>query len=341
MDWAQNSLGYSGNDAYHFAFSVACLSLVVSILIYYAFRSTFRHVEGTSADKANETGEVVELSRQETRERIIALVLVFAVVIFFWMAFQQNGLTLTFFADEFTAKSATGWQGMSFNVLNLVAIILIVYAAFALFQSKTAKARVIAGVVILASLGFLGYMYVTTSNEVVSVSAPIFQHFNPSYVVMLTPVSLAIFGYLARKGKEPSAPRKIAYGMVVAAAAYAIMLFGSLGLPTPDEQRVAGDAAAFVSPNWLMSTYLVLTFGELLLSPMGISFVSKVAPPKYKGAMMGGWFVATAIGNLLVSVGGFLWGGFPLWVVWGVFIVLCLLSAFFMMTMMKKLEKVC
>lgn len=62
---------------------------------------------------------------------------------------------------------------MSFNVLNLVAIILIVYAAFALFQSKTAKARVIAGVVILASLGFLGYMYVTTSNEVVSVSAPI------------------------------------------------------------------------------------------------------------------------------------------------------------------------
>ena len=298
MDWAQNSLGYSGNDAYHFAFSVACLSLVVSILM-------------------------------------------FAVVIFFWMAFQQNGLTLTFFADEFTAKSATGWQGMSFNVLNLVAIILIVYAAFALFQSKTAKARAIAGVVILASLGFLGYMYVTTGNEVVSVSAPIFQHFNPSYVVMLTPVSLAIFGYLARKGKEPSAPRKIAYGMVVAAAAYAIMLFGSLGLPTPDEQRVAGDAAAFVSPNWLMSTYLVLTFGELLLSPMGISFVSKVAPPKYKGAMMGGWFVATAIGNLLVSVGGFLWGGFPLWVVWGVFIVLCLLSAFFMMTMMKKLEKVC
>ena len=94
MDWAQNSLGYSGNDAYHFAFSVACLSLVVSILIYYAFRSTFRHVEGTSADKANETGEVVELSRQETRERIIALVLVFAVVIFVWMACPSTCSTL-------------------------------------------------------------------------------------------------------------------------------------------------------------------------------------------------------------------------------------------------------
>lgn len=73
---------------------------------------------------------------------------------------------------------------------------------------------------------------------------------------------------------------------------------------------------------------------------MGISFVSKVAPPKYKGAMMGGWFVATAIGNLLVSVGGYLWGALSLTVVWTVFIVLCLVSASFMFLMMKRLEKV-
>lgn len=341
MQWAQQSLGYSENDAYHFAFAVACLSLVVSIAIYYAFRYTFRQVEGSSADKAAETGASEELSPAETRERIVALCLVFAVVIFFWMAFQQNGLTLTFFADEFTEKESTGLQGMTFNVFNLVALIFIVYALFALFQSKTAKARAIAAAVILASVAYLIYMYVTTGSEIIPVSAPIFQHFNPSYVVMLTPVSLAIFGYLARKGKEPSAPRKIAYGMVVAAVAYGIMLVGSLGLNTPDAQRLAGDDGTFVSANWLMGTYLVLTFGELLLSPMGISFVSKVAPPKYKGAMMGGWFVATAVGNLLVSVGGFLWGSYPLWVVWTVFIVLCLLSFVFMMAMMKKLEKVC
>ena len=91
----------------------------------------------------------------------------------------------------------------------------------------------------------------------------------------------------------------------------------------------------------LIGTYLVLTFGELLLSPMGISFVSKVAPAKLKGTMMGGWFVATALGNFLVSVGGFLWGSLPLWVVWTVFIVLCLLSAAFMFAVMKRLEKVC
>jgi len=84
-----------------------------------------------------------------------------------------------------------------------------------------------------------------------------------------------------------------------------------------------------------------LTFGELLLSPMGISFVSKVAPPKYKGLMMGGWFVATAVGNMLVSIPGFLWGNAPLEVVWGVLVVLCLLSFLFIFSIMKKLEKVC
>ena len=103
-----------------------------------------------------------------------------------------------------------------------------------------------------------------------------------------------------------------------------------LGIETKPVKRV--------SPYWLIFTYLILTFAELLLSPMGISFVSKVAPPKYKGLMMGGWFVATAIGNLLVSVGGFLWAGLPLWSVWTVFITLCLLSALFMFVMMKRLE---
>ena len=151
---------------------------------------------------------------------------------------------------------------------------------------------------------------------------------------------MAIFGYLASRGKEPSAPRKIAYGMVVAGAAYLVMICASMGLLSPDAQKVAGDSATFVSPYWLISTYLILTFGELLLSPMGISFVSKVAPPKYKGLMMGGWFVATAIGNKLVSVGGYLWGGLPLTVVWSVFLAVCIAAAIFMFVMMKRLEEV-
>ena len=335
-EWAETSLGFSGNDAYHFSFAVACVALIASIAIYYIFRPTFRHVEGGERKK---DAAVVEdtLTPEQTKARMTALFLVFAVVIFFWMAFHQNGLALTYFADEFTAKSSEGLQSMAFNVWNLALVIVAVYAAFSIFQSSETKTKVVSAAIVLGVIAVLVYKYLNITGSI-EVSAPIFQQFNPFYVVALTPVSMAIFGALASKGKEPSAPRKIAYGMLVAAAGFAVMALGSLGLLTPNEQAAAGDAGTFVSANWLISTYLVLTFAELLLSPMGISFVSKVAPPKYKGMMMGCWFVATAIGNMLVAVGGFLWGGLPLWIVWSVFIALCLISALFMFVMMKRLE---
>ena len=341
-DWGVKSLHMDPNSAYHLAFAVACVSLILSIAIYYAFRPGFKHLEGSAKKKEEKVGAttVEELSPAETKERIIALCLVFAVVIFFWMAFHQNGLTLTYFADEFVQPTAEGVQSMVFDVINLFMVIIIVYAGFAFFGAKTGKAKGISALVILAALAVIAYKYSCISGSV-AVSAPIFQQFNPFYVVALTPVSMAIFGALARKGKEPSAPRKIAYGMLIAGCGFLVMLLASMGLNSPDAQKVAAEGAkTFASPNWLIGTYLVLTFGELLLSPMGISFVSKVAPPKYKGAMMGGWFVATALGNLLVSVGGFLWGKLPLTVVWSVFIILCVLSALFMFSVMKKLEKV-
>ena len=335
-EWAEVSLGFSGNDAYHFSFAVACAALILSMSIYYIFRPTFRHVEGGERKKGEAAVEDT-LTPEETKSRITALFLVFAVVIFFWMAFHQNGLTLTYFADEFTQKTSEGLQSMAFNVWNLVLIIIGVYGTFSIFQSEKIRGKFISAGVVAAVIAILVYKYFNLSGEI-AVSAPIFQQFNPFYVVALTPVSMAIFSALAAKKKEPSAPRKIAYGMLVAAAGFVVMIFASLGLNTPDAQKVAGDAGTFCSANWLISTYLVLTFAELLLSPMGISFVSKVAPPKYKGMMMGCWFVATALGNMLVSVGGFLWGNIPLWVVWSVFTGLCLLSALFMFVMMKKLE---
>ena len=338
MEWAQQQ-GVSENDSYHFAFAVACASLILSIAIYYLFRSTFRHVEG-GTKKAGTQAEADTLSAAETKERLVALLLVFGVVAFFWMSFHQNGLSLTYFANEFTEQSAEGVKAMAFNVWNLVAIIIMVYAAFSVFQSKTAKARILSAIVILAGVAFLAYNYGVLDGSV-EVKAPIFQQFNPFYVVALTPVSLGIFGWLAARGREPKAPRKIAYGMIVAAVAFCVMLYASLSLPSPNEQAALGAAAPRVSSYWLISTYLVLTFGELLLSPMGISFVSKVAPPKYKGACMGGWFVSTAIGNQLVMVGGILWGDLPLWSVWAVFAGLCILAALFMFAIMKRLEKVC
>ena len=343
-EWAENSLGFSGNDAYHFSFAVACVSLIVSILIYYIFRFTFRHVEGGKRAVAAAQQNVPELSLKETKERMIALVLVYAVIVFFWMAFHQNGLSLTYFANEFTAQSSSGLESMWFDVFNLVMIILIIYAGFSLRDAKTGKAKAICwGIIAFAIIVLVG-KYLTLEGEV-AVSAPIFQHFNPFYVVALTPFSMALFAYLGRKGKAPSAPRKIAWGMIIAAFAFLVLAAFSVGLPQPqteigpDGYQVAKHVAD-QTPYLLIGTYLILTFAELLLSPMGISFVTKVAPPKYKGMMMGAWFVATAIGNQLVMVGGLLWGPLPLWVVWSVFVILCLLAALFMFSIMKRLEKV-
>ena len=328
------------SEAYNYGFAIACISLIVSMLIYVVFRPTFKHADYNSKQAKPANVQEEELTPEQTKARIQALLLVFAVVIFFWMAFHQNGLTLTFFARDYTAQAVTGLDRLGFNIVNLTFLLVIVYAGFSLFQSKTGKAKGISGLVLVIMLGLLGWSY-SSMDQTVGILPQIFQQFNPFFVIVLTPVSLAVFGYLAKKKKEPSAPRKIGIGMVIAACGFLIMALGSLGLPTPAAVEANGISAdVLVSPNWLISTYLVLTFAELLLSPMGISFVSKVAPPKYKGMMMGGWFVATAIGNYLVAIIGYLWGGMQLWMVWSVLIVCCLLSALFIFSIMKRLEKV-
>lgn len=328
------------SEAYNYGFGVACISLVASMAIYVIFRSTFKHADYNSKQAKPANVHEEELTPVQTKERIVALLLVFAVVIFFWMAFHQNGLTMTFFARDYTAHEVTGLDRLGFSVWNLALLIVTVYAGFSLFQSKTGKGKLISGVIATLALVVLGVNY-GTMDPTLPILPQIFQQFNPFFVVALTPVSLAVFGSLAKKGKEPSAPRKIGIGMVIAAVGFMLLAFGSFGLPTPAEVEANGIAeSALVSPNWLISTYLVLTFAELFLSPMGISFVSKVAPPKYKGAMMGLWFVATAIGNYLVAIIGYLWGDMQLWMVWSVLIVCCLLSALFIFSIMKKLEKV-
>ena len=255
------------------------------------------------------------------------------------MAFHQNGLTMTFFARDYTANQVTGIDRIGFDVFNLALLVVAIYGGFALVQSETSKGKGIAAVVTVAALAILGYKY-SAMPETLTILPQQFQQFNPFFVVALTPVSMAVFSALASKGKEPSAPRKIGIGMFIAAVGFTIMALGSLGLPVPDELSNATSDYR-VSPNLLIGTYLVLTFAELFLSPMGISFVSKVAPPKYKGLMMGGWFAATAVGNYLVSIIGMLWGGLPLWVLWGILVALCLLSALFIFSIMKRLEKVC
>lgn len=320
------------STGYSYAFAIACGSLIVSFLIYFLGRRTYAHIlTDRKLPGAAKTAAAAgpELTPAQTKQRVVALLLVFAVVIFFWMVFHQNGATLTEFAKSCTSPEASGWTRIGFNVWALMSVAVGVYAIFNLFQSKGLVSRLIS-VVIIALVGWaLWYFYSTTPEPLTGIQPQQYQQFNPFYVVALTPFSLALFGWLAKRKSEPSAPRKIGYGMIMAAVAYGVMLVGSLS--------IVGTSAS-VSPNWLISTYLLLTFAELLLSPMGISFVSKVAPPKLKGSMMGGWFAATAVGNYLVSIPMLLWGKISTAMLWGILVAICLVSAAFIFSIMKKLE---
>jgi proton-dependent oligopeptide transporter, POT family len=171
--------------------------------------------------------------------------------------------------------------------------------------------------------------------------AEIFQSVNPIFIVLLTPIIMGIFGWLRAKGKEPSTPKKIAIGMGIAASAYVVMALGSNGLPLfGDIESSPLSDAAKVTPFLLIGTYFILTVAELFISPLGISFVSKVAPPQYQGIMQGGWLGATAIGNQLLFIGAILYENVPLWITWSVFVVACLLSMFTMLFMLKWLERI-
>lgn len=338
------SFGQSYIDAlsvsYNYGFAVACVSLIISMSIFFIFRKYYKNADKTEKQKAEEHPEakLVELTPKQTKDRVVALLLVFGVVIFFWMAFHQNGLTMTWFARDYTQTTATGTTRLWFSLLTLLPCIVTFYGVLNIFQSK-GKGRIIAGAVAAAG-AVLTYVAYSSLDPYISITPQKFQQFNPFFIIILTPVTLAVFAALAKRGREPLAPRKIGIGMLIAALGFVILAVYSIGLPTPHEVKAAGGVSpVLVSPNVLIGTYFVLTIAELFLSPMGISFVSKVAPPKYKGLAQGGWLASTAIGSYLVAIIGYMWGGMQLWVLWSVLIVCCLISAAVLFSVMKRLEK--
>ncbi len=276
-------------EGYHYSFGIAIIAMLISLVIFSLNKKNLpnpalKKVVSSDSDSA----PVVEMDAKEVKQRIYALFAVFAVVIFFWFSFHQNGQSLTLFANDYT------------RMLNI-------------------------------NLGF------TTLQ-----GAEVFQAFNPIFVVFLTPVIIGLFGWFKAKGWEISTPKKIAIGMGIAATAFAVMSISSIGLPG-NEERIAmggiGDAVR-VTPWLLIGTYLILTVAELFISPLGIAFVSQVAPPKYQGIMQGGWLTATALGNQLLFIGVIFYNTIPLWATWSIFVVACLVSMFTMLFMLKWLERV-
>ena len=191
------------------------------------------------------------------------------------------------------------------------------------------------------SLSFFARDFVDSS----TVAPEVWQAINPFFVIVLTPIIMAIFGAFTRRGKEISTPKKIAIGMFIAGLAFLFLaIFSYLkGYPSADvfkAQPIAEQMAA--KAHWwvLIAVYFFLTVAELFISPLGLSFVSKVAPKHLLGLCQGLWLGATAIGNLLLWIGPLMYNAWPIWQCWTVFLVVCLISMGVMMGMVKWLERV-
>lgn len=273
------------NTGFHYAFSVAIVAMLISLVIFLVAKKGLPDpsAKAAAAKKDAVSKEEIRQDAKEIKQRILALFAVFGIVIFFWFSFHQNGLTLTMFAKDYTLLEVFG----------------------------------------------------------VSITAEIFQAVNPFVVVFLTPVVMWIFSALARRGKEPSTPKKIAIGMGIAAAAYVVMTLASIGLPNYADIKASGlDDAARVTPWVLFSVYFILTIAELFISPLGLSFVSKVAPTHLQGLMQGFWLGATAVGNFSLVLGAIMYENSSLVMTWSVFAVVCFISMGVMFGMVKWLERV-
>ena len=192
-----------------------------------------------------------------------------------------------------------------------------------------------------ASLTFFARDFVNTS----VIPPEIWQAINPFFVIVLTPVIMLIFGALARRGKVISTPKKIAIGMGVAGMAYLFLSIFSYaqGYPSATDFRllpVDAKSALMAGPWVLIVVYFFLTVAELFISPLGLSFVSKVAPKHMQGLCQGLWLGATAVGNLMLPVGPMLYNKIPIWECWAVFLAVCVISMGVMLAMVNWLERV-
>lgn len=378
-EFAQNYIDVFARG-YNYAFAVAAGAMLISLVVYIFFNRMLPNKEVVKSEKKTEGGTnlgkiilalavmggvialslllgvdtgigfavglfagfvawILGISTKEERPRITALLLVFGVVIFFWMSFHQNGLTMTFFARDYTVKAVGPFTYLFFDMWNILAFIGTVAGLVLLLKKGAVQTRVIGGIM-FAGLGFVTFLLYKKAEGSNDIQPEVFQSFNPLFIVALTFLVSGIFTWLANRGKEPSTPRKIGIGMIIAAFGFLVMLVGSFNIVSPFELNGAPvPNTSRISPYWLINSYLVLTIAELFLSPMGLSFVSKVSPARFQGLMQGGWLLATAVGNKLLGIGSFFWDKIELWQLWAIFVACCLISAAFIFSIMKRLER--
>ena len=217
----------------------------------------------------------------EDKKPVGSLLYIFAVVVVFWAIFHQNGNVLTAWAENNTDRDMpTALTGFS--------------ETFSLKQTVTAEADS-AGKVHPYLDNLAQSEWPAAGEEKVLISTELFQSLNPFFVVVFTPLVIAIFSFLVARRRGFSTPGKIALGLLITGLSTIVMIFAV---------KASNNGVEKVSAMWLVGTYAVITFGELCLSPMGLSLVSKLSPARLTAVMMGGWFLSTSIGNKLAGVLG-------------------------------------
>lgn len=224
----------------------------------------------------------------EDRKPIGSLLYIFTVVIIFWAIFHQNGNVLTSWAELNTHREMPAGLESAATAVGLEQVVT---------AEPGADGKVNPYLENLPKEQWPG-----PGERLLLISTELFQSLNPFFVVIFTPVVVGFFSWLASRGGEPSTPAKIALGLFITGLSTLVMIAAVYS---------SNNGQYKVSPMWLVTTYAVITIGELCLSPMGLSLVSKLSPPRLTALMMGGWFLSTSIGNKLAGVLGHLGADSP------------------------------
>ncbi|MBP7555715.1 MAG: peptide MFS transporter [Chitinophagaceae bacterium] len=247
----------------------------------------------------------IKADKSEKRP-IAALLAIFLVVILFWAVFKQNGSALNTWADRYTNREMTGTSQKVFDRLLLSQSVEYKKDSVPLYDEQFRLQKT--NGIVQKEWSYPPYFKNVPADQLpaegqkVSLwSTNLSQSMNPGWVILLTPLVIAFFAWLRRRSKEPSTATKIAFGLFISGLS-ALVMVGAVYA-----SKNGGEKA---STWWLLSSYGVITLGELLLSPMGLSIVSKLSPVRITSLMMGGWFVSTSIGNKLSGVLATMWDNY-------------------------------
>lgn len=251
-------------------------------------------------------GYMFSATKGQERKQVLVILVLFIFAAIFWSAFEQAPTSLNLFANDFTQRVYdTSWLPASFSMPGLVLGIGAVAAVVLWFVSHLVRRGTTAGFPLLAALAvlalgilvaFAGWIAGKPSFEVPTTW---FQSVNALCIVLFAPVFAALWVSLARRGGDLSAPAKFALGLALAGVGFAIMI------PAANMIAGAGDASGIrVSAWWLVFSYLFQSLGELCLSPVGLSSMTKLSPRRFVGQMLGVWFLASSVGHLIGGLVG-------------------------------------